>query len=433
MVLFNQESKIQFNVMTERLLQYLWQFQYFNCSSLQSTMGEELLIMVPGKLNRGQGPDFLDAQIRVDGTLLAGSVELHVCTSQWMEHGHTGDPNYKNVILHVVYHHDGPESPGLPILELQPLVPKLLLERYESLMESPAFIPCAHSLNVVHDLVWTSWKERLLAERLTRKAVLIRHFNQKNQDHWEETFWWMLARNFGMKTNAESFEAIARSIPLNILSRHRNLIQQVEALLFGQAGLLGNRFHEDYPRLLHREYQFLKKKYKLQPIHLPIHFLRMRPVNFPTIRLAQLAALIHREEHLFSRLLEEKDLGKLRKILAVTANDYWHYHYLLDESSEFQKKTLGKSMIENLLINTFIPVIFAYGLHRNDEQFTGRAVQWLESLSAERNAITEGFSQLQLGSHSAKDSQALIELKTQYCDQKRCLACAVGNSILKSG
>jgi hypothetical protein len=415
----------------EKLLQYIWQFQYFNTSELQTTAGEQLQIIFPGKLNTNQGPDFLNAQIKIDTTILVGSVELHLKSSQWNEHGHSDDANYKNVVLHVVFENDLPQS-SIPVLELQPRISNLVLDRYTDLMNSSSFIPCSHSVSEIKELTWLSWKERLLAERLTRKSAMVFKFLEENNAHWEESFWWMLARNFGVKVNSEAFEAIARSISLTILARHKNQIHQLEALLFGQAGLLDQNFREDYPKLLQREYKFLKKKYALKPIQLPVHFLRMRPGNFPTIRLAQLAALVQNSAHLFSKILETDKVTAIEKLFDVTANDYWHYHYRFDEASAFKKKNIGKDMTENVIINTIAPVLFAYGLYGKEEKFKNKAILWLEELSAEVNSITKGFSRLELLVHSAFDSQALIELKTQYCDHKHCLKCAVGNALLRS-
>jgi len=299
-------------------------------------------------------------------------------------------------------------------------------------MNSPQFIACAHSASEVKDIIWLSWKERLVAERLTRKSSIVFKFLEENTMHWEESFWWMLARNFGAKVNGDAFEAIARSIPVTILARHKNQIHQLEALLFGQAGLLSKDFAEAYPKLLQKEYTFLKKKYDLKPIQLPVHFLRMRPGNFPTIRLSQLAALVQNSAHLFSRILEMERLAEVKTQFDVAANDYWHYHYRFDESSSFKRKVLGKDMIENVIINTIIPVVFAYGIYHKEEKFKNRAMLWLEETPAEVNSITKGFSQLNLAHNSAFDSQAFIELKTQYCDHRHCLKCAVGNALLKT-
>ena len=416
---------------TERLLQFIWQFQYFNKGELTTVAGEELQIIFPGHYNTDQGPDFTDAKIKIGKTTWAGRVELHVNSTDWVKHKHEGDENYNNVILHVVWQNE-PGDHSIPVLELKNRVSKLLLQRYEELMNSSSFIPCENSIQSVRDITWQSWKERLLAERLLRKAKAVEIFQQQNNDHWEESFWWMLARNFGIKVNADAFEAIAKSIPVNVLAKHKNQIHQVEALLLGQADLLNEDFKEDYPKLLQREYKFLQKKYDLKPVHIPVHFLRMRPGNFPTIRLAQLAVLITESSHLFSKIKEAKSISEVKKWFDVTANDYWHYHYRFDEESAFRKKKLGTTMIDNIIINTVCPVLFAYGNYHQEEKYKLKALQWLEETAAESNSITKGFKHLGIENRSAYDSQALIELKTQYCDRKMCLECGVGNHLLKN-
>jgi hypothetical protein len=416
--------------MNEKLLQFIWQFQYFRNTSLQTTAGEEIVILQQGRLNKDQGPDFTDAKIKVGDTVFAGTVELHIKTSDWKKHRHELDDKYNNVILHVVFENDG-EVNNIPVVELQPLIPSVLLERYSRLMHSPAFIPCDASIKEVTPIVWLSWKERLLVERLTRKSKMILSLLEETNSHWEETFWWLLARNFGMKVNSDAFEAIARTIPVNVLAKHKSQHIQLEALLFGQSNLLSPRYEEEYPKLLFREYVFLRKKYSLHPIHLPVLFLRMRPGNFPTIRLAQLAALIHVSDHLFSKILEEEKLEKVRKLFEVTANDYWHYHYHFDDPGSFKRKKLGKEMINNILINTVIPSVFSYGLYHKDEKYKDKALQWLEQLSAEANAIVKGFAGLNINASTAYDTQALIELKNEYCNYKKCLSCSVGNFLIK--
>src|SRR5258708_6392187 len=218
-----------------------------------------------------------------------GSVELHVKSSDWKNHKHSGDKNYNNVILHVVWQDDDDLKLPFPTLELQSRVSKLLLKKYDELMNASSFIPCEKMIHQIDDIIWASWKERLLVERLQNKSQIIFQYLNENNNHWEETFWWLIARNFGIKVNSDAFEKIAHSLSVNILAKHKNQIHQTEALLFGQAGLLGNEFIEDYPKLLHKEYKFLQAKYKLTPIQIPLHFLRMRPSNFPIVRLAQLA------------------------------------------------------------------------------------------------------------------------------------------------
>ena len=417
--------------MTERLLQFIWQFQYFNKGELQSTSGETIQVIFPGTYNTNQGPDFNDAKIKIGKTTWAGNVELHLRSSDWNRHNHQNDKNYKNVILHVVWEDDFPDY-SMPVLKLNNRVAKIFLQRYEDLMNAQGFIPCEKTISSIKPIVWQSWKERLLAERLIRKSAIVKTYLDENNHHWEETFWWLLARNFGIKINADAFEAMARSIPVNILAKHKNQIHQLEALLMGQSNLMNEKFNEDYPIMLQKEYGFYKGKYKLRQNTYTPFFLRMRPGNFPTIRLAQLAMLIHQSEHLFSKIKESNSVKDVKKWMDVTANDYWHYHYRFDEQSPFKKKNLGAGMVDNILINTVCTVLFAYGHFNKEQKFKDKAVQWLEEITAESNSITKGFEQAGLKNKNAHDSQALIELKNEYCSKKRCLDCAVGNALLKS-
>lgn len=419
--------------MTERLLQFIWQFGYFNKANLVCTKGDAIQIIFPGNLNSNQGPDFSDAKIRIGKTLWAGSVEMHLKTSDWEKHQHQLDPNYKNVILHVVWENDNPVLPDImPMLILNNLVAKTLLDKYKTLMSSQGFIPCEKSIASVSSLVWNAWKERLIIERLIRKSEIVESFLQQSKNHWEEVFWWLMARNFGMKVNADAFEQIARNTPIKILAKHKNQIHQLESFLFGQAGLLEKDFTGDYPKMLKKEYAFLQKKYQLKKNHIPLHFLRMRPGNFPSIRLAQLAVLIESSSHLFSRIREARDLSEIKKWLNCTANDYWNYHYRFDEDSSFKKKNLGLVMVNNIIINTICPALFAWGNYHNEDHFKTKAIHWLMEVAPEKNSITKSFQLTGIENKNACDSQALIELKNEYCKKRRCLDCAVGNAILKT-
>jgi len=416
--------------MTEKLLQFIWQFRYFKQTGLITVSGESLQILAPGQYNTNQGPDFLDAKVVIGKTTWAGSVELHIKTSDWDKHNHQSDQNYQNVMLHVVWEDDGLKN-NIPVLELRDRVSKILLQRYEELMNSSSFIPCETSIGLIKDINWKSWKDRLLIERLLRKVSIIEISLQQNSHHWEETFWWLLARNFGYKVNANAFGAIARSLSVSLLAKHKQQVLQLEALLLGQAGQLEKPVKDDYAKLLQREYRFLRKKYDLKPIYHPIHFLRMRPGNFPTIRLAQLAMLINGSAHLFSRIKDTCGLKEVREWFDITGNDYWHYHYRFDQESAFKKKKLGRSMINNIIINTISPVLFAYGNYHSEQKYKDKALKFLEETSPEINSITKGFQNLGIENKNAFDSQALIELKNEYCSKKRCLECGVGNTILK--
>jgi len=418
--------------MTERLLQFIWQFQYFNRHDLFTCEGAALQIIHPGKFNTNQGPDFLEATVRIDKTILVGNIELHIQTSDWHKHGHHTDSNYKNVILHVVWLHNEQHCSGtIPLLDLQNRVSVILLNRYNEWMLQPDFVPCAAAIKDIKELVWISWTERMLAERLQRKSDYVLQLLHSNNHHWEETCWQLLAKNFGMQVNADAFEGIARSLPLSILARHKNQLSVLEALLLGQAGLLEAGFTDSYAQLLYREYMFHRHKYKLAKPPVAVYFLRMRPAAFPSLRLAQLAMLMHQGQHFFAAMKDAADVKTITDLLNIQANDYWHYHYKPGRSADYKVKKLGNAMINNIVVNTVAPVLFAYGVYHNDTVQKEKAMRWLAATGPEKNSITSGWQHLGIVNKHAYHSQALIELKTQYCDKKRCLDCAVGNALLK--
>lgn len=417
--------------MTERLLQFIWQFRYYNNNGLTCTNGQVIQVINPGTFNTNQGPDFLNAKIRVGETLWAGHVELHTRSCDWVKHRHSNDSNYKNVILHVVWIHDIALNLPFPTVELQHAVPKILLEKYEGLMRGNSFIPCEQQMAPLPVTSMVSWKTRLLAERLQTKSTHISSLLQLNNMHWEETCWWLLARNFGSMVNSDPFEKMARSIPFNLVARHSSNLTQLEAMLMGQAGLLSGTFTNEYPKMLQHEFRFLQQKYRLVDPHAAIYFLRMRPANFPTIRLSQLANLMHVNKQLFSTFLEAESIETIEKLLMVSASAYWQTHYIFDEPGHFKQKNTGKQMARNILINTVIPLLFTYGqVHKND-MIISKCMQWLDGLPAEKNSIVRGFEKLGIENRSAYDSQALLQLKLQYCTHKRCLQCSIGNAILK--
>jgi Protein of unknown function (DUF2851) len=421
--------------MTEKLLQFIWQFQHYNKNELHTEDGEPLQIVKPGILNHNQGADFLQASIKIGNIILAGNIELHINTTDWNKHKHSSDANYSNIILHVVWQHDGnikvTNSNSLPTLVLQNRVAKVLLQRYQQLMDEPNTIACQPFLPALSSMGWLAWKERLAAERLEQKSKKVLELYQQSNHHWEEVFWWMLAANFGIKVNAAYFLQLAQSISVNIIAKHKNQIHQLEALLLGQANLLQGSFEEDYPKLLQKEYQFLQKKYSLQTLSLQPAFLRMRPAAFPTVRLVLLAMLVKNSSHLFSKVKALQQLAEVKQLLNVTANDYWHYHYRFDEITVYKPKNLGETMIDNIIINTIIPVLFAYGLYSKEEEHKDKAIRWLQELAPEQNNITKSWKTKTISNDNALDSQALIQLTNCYCKEKLCLKCAVGNKIVK--
>jgi hypothetical protein len=421
--------------MTERLLQFIWQFQYFNRQSLQTITGEPLEIVSPGEWNQHQGPDFRQARIRLNGVLWAGDVELHLQSSDWYGHHHQRDKQYAKVVLHTVYRHDKPVTDGqgneLPTLELESRISTLLLQRYSHWMLQPHYIPCQAEIATVPGITWHSWQQRLLVERLQQKTGYIGQLLEKSNNNWEQVCWQLTARYFAGPVNAEAFEQIATTLPITLLARHKGQLHQLEALLLGQAGLLEETFTDQYPLLLQQEYRFLQAKYGLQPVACRPVFLRMRPVNFPTVRLAQLAMLLYQPVHLFAQLIEATTVQQLSDLLRVTAGAFWDTHFRLQEGSAHQPKRTGGQLVDTLLINVAVPLLFAYGRQVAETKYADRALVWLEEIRAEKNNITDAFVQLQVENRNAFASQALLQLKKHYCDEKRCLECAIGNTILK--
>lgn len=422
--------------MNERLLQFIWQFQYFSTTALATTGNEFLRVEKTGLLNRHQGPDFSGVILTIGSTKWVGNVELHLRASDWHRHRHTVDKRYANIILHVVWEEDAMVTDAcgnpFPTLVLQDRVSRLMLERYRQMMQQLSGLPCSHFLPAMDALHWMAWKERLAAERLERKAMEVLNRFRQNAHHWEATCWQMLAANFGMHINSPLFEQVAVSLPITLLARHRNHLYQLEALLLGQANLLAGKYKDRYALMLQKEYLYLKKKYHLIPVRQQPAFLRMRPAAFPTIRLAQLAMLLHRNDFLFVPMLEAATVEQLCGMLMVTAQDYWSDHYRLDEPALHRPKQLGEQMAGNIIINTIIPVLFAYGLYQNNADHRERAIQWLLQLSPEKNRISLAWEKQGISNQHALDSQALLELTNHYCHEKRCLDCAVGNRILRN-
>lgn len=417
-------------MITERLLQFIWQFQYFNKSQLCVTTGEPLEILFPGFCNTNQGPDFNDARIRIGETVWAGTVELHILASGWDRHGHQHDRNYRNVILHVVWEEDAPYN-HIPVLCLNGRIAGILLDKYKNMMDVQRSLPCRHGIKTVAGPVLENWKERMLIERLYRKSSQVRQHLVQNHYHWEETTWWLLARNFGIKVNADAFAEMARSIPFSVLNHCRPDLSRLEALLFGQANLLMETVTDNYAMMLGSEYGFLRRKNGLEPIRSPVHFLRMRPGNFPTIRLSQLASLLNKTAHLSDLIRETATVRDIRECFSVSASEYWNTHYRFGELSAYKEKKLGGSFLDSLLINTIVPLLFTYAEVRQEEKYRMRAIDWLLELNAEKNTVTGLFNEAGLANRSAFDSQAFLELHGSYCTHRRCLDCAIGNSILK--
>lgn len=424
--------------MQESLLHYIWQFQYFHHEDLKTTTGEPVRIYHPGHRNLDAGPDFSHARIRIGDMEWIGSVEIHIFSSGWLDHKHDADAAYDNVILHVVweenesiYRKDGSR---LPALELKGRVDESLLWQYRKLVNNPYNIPCAHSFNTVSGLVRLTMLDRALVQRLENKAAEVFAILQKNRNDWEETCYQLICRNFGFKVNKSPCQQLAQTLPYRLLRKHAGNILQIEALIFGQAGFLEKTEGDDYYQLLLREYRVLAQKYRLAEKQLnraQWKFLRLRPANFPTIRLAQLAMLLNKGKSLFSRIIEGNSYADLRQEFSVTQSDYWQHHYRFASASGTRVPSLGEGSIDNIIINTVAPLLVAYAKAKDEQRYTDRAIQLLQEVPSEHNAITRAWQEIGYTSTSAFDSQALIELHNNFCQRRRCLECAIGFSLMR--
>ncbi|MEP7268907.1 MAG: DUF2851 family protein [Saprospiraceae bacterium] len=423
---------------TEDLLYYIWKFRYYDFNQLATTSMETIEIVDPGNRNPHSGPDFLLAKIKINNQLWVGNVEIHVNASDWGLHQHESDRAYNNVILHVVWNQDKEvkNSAGLvlPSLELKSRVNPNLIATYSYLMENQSWVPCEKSIGNTSDITRHSWLQRLMAERLEHKSKRILLDLESNNGDWESVCYQKLARALGGKVNNDPMEMLSRITPLNIIQKHRDYLLQIEALLYGQSGLLDTLESDDeYPQKLRREFQFLQKKYDLKALN-PVQwkFLRMRPANFPTIRIAQLARILYQTDHLFSKFLSAKNTKEIVHMLDVTVSHYWKNHYSFKSESSAREKHLGKDTISTIIINTVAPLLFAYGISIDNEQYKEKAVDFLSELKPEKNSIISGWTNIGWMANTAMDSQALIELKNNFCDQKRCIACSIGHQLLKS-
>lgn len=421
--------------MTEDFLQFIWEQRLFETNNLETTDGEKLEVVEPGTRNTDSGPDFFNAKIRIDSTLWVGNIEIHRNSSDWMRHHHNTDGAYDSIILHVVDNFDKPvhRKSGSTIPALVLTYPAHILENYRQLLAARTWIPCQARFHAIDPFVLKIGFNRLMIDRLQDKTTEILERLALNQNNWNETFYQFLARNFGFKTNALPFELLAKSLPVSILGKHKNNLQQIEALLFGQSGLLNMElFGDDYFLNLRAEYEFLSKKYRLKPVagHL-WKLLRLRPVNFPTVRIAQLAALIHQSSGLFSEILETDQLTQLQKLFDVRASAYWDHHYKFSYPSKNSSKHLGDSAVNNLIVNTIVPFLFVYGEQNNKHYLKDRALDWLEKMPAETNSVITKWEGLGIQPQSAFETQALLQLKNRYCSERRCLKCHVGNKIIR--
>ena len=419
----------------EELLHYVWKHKIFPLNELTTTTGQRLEIIDTGLSNRDAGPDFFNAKIKLDGVLWVGNIEIHTHSSDWFKHGHHQNPVYDNVILHVATYIDAEvyRSNGDSIPQWQLACPEHIRENFKELSSTDKYPPCYRIIPSLSKLTIHSWMSALQMERFEQKnAHLIERLRFCN-NHWEDAFFITLARNFGFSLNAEAFEEWAKHIPLRAIDKHRDNLFQVEAFFFGQAGILGDIDGDEYYLRLKREYKYLAHKFELNPMDVTRwRFLRLRPNNFPHVRIAQLANLYHRSYGLLSQLMEKETLKEVRDLLRGGTSEYWLSHYTFGGCSPAYPKTLSDSSLNLIIINTVVPFLYAYGIHRGKEKLCSRATAFLEGLKPENNYIIRMWSECGLKVSHAGDSQALIQLKKEYCDKKKCLYCRIGYEYLKS-
>lgn len=421
--------------MREDFLHYVWQYKKFDFSNLTTIAGENLQILKYGDYLQQSGPDFFNAQITINKQKWAGNIEIHVKSSDWYLHNHEKDANYDNVILHVVWEHNIPifrkDNTEIPVLEIKKYVRKEILEHYKTLLCPKSWIYCENQIANVDDFVWKNWQERLFLERLERKCVAIDQLLSETKNDWEAVLFCMLAKNFGLNTNADAFLKIAKFIPFTVIRKERAETENLESLFFGIADLFPKEPQDRYAKDLKKRYDYLIQKYQMKKAVIePVQFFKHRPDNFPTIRLAQLAMLYHRQQQLFSAMIDVKGKKELYQLLELTISDYWQNHYQFDKESPKKKKQFSKSFIDLLAINTIIPIQFAYAKSQGKE-ISESLLSLMKEIAAEKNVIVEKFSGFGVKPKNAFETQSLLELKNEYCNRSQCLHCAVGIHLLK--
>lgn len=421
--------------MQEDFLHYIWQHKKITANLLKGTNGEDIHIVSVGQPNSNAGPDFFNAQLKIENQLWAGNVEVHIKSSDWFLHNHELDKAYDNVILHVVWEHDTnvyrKDNTAIVTLELKNYISKETLNNYQLLFsKTNKWINCEHDFESINDFLVQNWLERLYFERLERKFEDIYQLLKTSKNDWEAVLFKMLAKNFGLKVNADAFLSLASSTDFSIVRKLQNNQTSLEALFFGQANLLNTNVEDAYFQSLTKEFQFLKQKFSLLNQNLtPIQFFRLRPSNFPTIRLSQLASLYNNEQNLFSKINEINSTKDFYMLFSVETSSFWESHYTFDKTSKKTKKKLSKAFIDLLMINTIIPIKFAYARYQG-KQVDGDIVKLIQDIASEKNNIVEKFNALKKVSTSALQSQGLLQLKNEYCNKNKCLQCAVGNTLL---
>lgn len=422
--------------MKEDFIHYVWNYKKFDFSNLKTTQGENLIIVNSGQYLQKAGPDFFNAQIILENQKWAGNVEIHLKSSDWYLHHHEKDDNYNNVILHVVWDHDTPifrkDNSEIPVLEIKNYVSRDELNNYLSLTTQKSWIFCENQIAKADEFMFSNWQERLFYERLERKIQPINQLLEETENDWESLLFCMLAKNFGLNTNGDSFLKMAKSITFSLIRKEALEVMYLEALLFGQADMIPVDVEDNYPKELKSWYDYIALKYKLsKPAIEPIQFFKHRPDNFPTIRLSQLAMLYHLHRNLFSKIIEANSIEDIYKIFNLSVSSYWKTHYNFDKASSKKEKSLSKSFIDLVIINTIIPIRFAYA-NAHGKEISETLTDLLSNIPSEKNSIIEKFTTFGIKSKNAFQSQSLLELKNEYCNHKKCLQCAVGLELLKN-
>lgn len=422
--------------MKEDFLHYLWKFKNFETENLKTSNGEPLTIINSGSYLQTAGPDFFNAQITIGNQKWAGNIEIHLKSSDWYVHHHERDEAYDSVILHVVWEHDTEifrkDNTEIPVLELKHYVSKKVLDNYTSLKAPKSWIFCEKQLHSIDEFELKNWQERLFFERLERKSKQIEELLLKLGKDWEALLFCLLAKNFGLNTNGETFLRIAQSIPFSILRKESFELESLEALFFAKAGLLSVDKEDRYFKELRKRYVYMSQKYQMEEfISEPVQFFKHRPDNFPTIRLSQLANLYHSQQNLFSKLIQLNSIQGIYEIFKVSVSSYWQNHYQFDKESPKKKKALTKSFIDLLVINTIIPLQFSYAKSQGKE-ISEDVIQLMQQVVAEKNSVVTKFDSFGIPSKNALDTQSLLQLKNEYCDKGRCLECAIGTRLLKN-
>lgn len=416
----------------EQLLHYVWKHKIFPLKELKTTTGQQVEVIDTGLANTDAGPDFFNAKLKLDGVLWIGNIEIHERSSDWFKHGHHADAGYNSVILHIASEIDTEisRSNGERIPQIQLICPEAVRTNYKELLETDSYPPCYRIIPSLPPFTAHSWMTALQMERFEQKATLLNERLKRCQGNWEDAFFITLARNFGFGLNGDAFETWAHRLPFRAVDKHRNDLFQIEAIFFGQAGILEDSDGDGYYLRLKKEYTYLQHKFGLIPMDASLwRFLRLRPANFPHIRIAQLACLYHRAYGLLSRIMETETLQGVRDILKGGTSEYWLTHYTFGGSSPSRPKTLSNTSLDLLIINTVVTFLYAYGLHKGNRVLCARAGSFLEELKAENNYITRMWEQCGMKASNAADSQALIQLKKEYCDKKKCLYCRIGYEL----